>query len=288
MDAVLGAAGLRTSVHYFPPGDPRFAGADSATLAREVAGLIRSAGYSIANLDLTLLAERPRIEIARGRDASGDRRAVSSSNPIAWDSRRRRSRGSARSVAARGSPARRSCCSNALGNGVSASASPLRALADGLAPSGERAHGAVQLARRAGARAGRSCCASRTPTPIASRRAPKRGILERPALARAHLGRGARIGGAYGPYRQSERRASYEEAAGRLLDAGGVSVVSARTPGDRCRREARTRSAGAPSGHRGRLSRDRGLRKRSSRSGGRGVTRCGFACRSSRCRAGVA
>lgn len=61
MDALLGAAGLPDIGHYFPPGDPRFASANSATLAREVAGLIRSAGYRIANLDLTLLAERPKI-----------------------------------------------------------------------------------------------------------------------------------------------------------------------------------------------------------------------------------
>jgi 2-C-methyl-D-erythritol 4-phosphate cytidylyltransferase/2-C-methyl-D-erythritol 2,4-cyclodiphosphate synthase len=61
MDALLGAAGLPDIGHYFPPGDPRFAGADSLVLAREVAGYVKSAGFSIVNLDLTLLAERPRI-----------------------------------------------------------------------------------------------------------------------------------------------------------------------------------------------------------------------------------
>ena len=61
MDALLGAAGLPDIGHYFPPDDPRFAGANSATLAREVAGCVRAAGFRIANLDLTLLAERPRI-----------------------------------------------------------------------------------------------------------------------------------------------------------------------------------------------------------------------------------
>ena len=61
MDALLGAAGRPDIGHYFPPGDPRFAGADSATLAREVADHLLVSGFRIANLDLTLLAERPRI-----------------------------------------------------------------------------------------------------------------------------------------------------------------------------------------------------------------------------------
>jgi len=71
MDALLGAAGLPDIGHYFPPGDPRFGGADSASLAREVAGHLRSAGFRIANLDLTLLAERPKIRERVGamRDA---------------------------------------------------------------------------------------------------------------------------------------------------------------------------------------------------------------------------
>jgi len=61
MDAVLGAAGLEDIGAFFPPEDPRFAGADSAELARQVACEVRNAGYGISNLDLTLLAERPRI-----------------------------------------------------------------------------------------------------------------------------------------------------------------------------------------------------------------------------------
>jgi 2-C-methyl-D-erythritol 4-phosphate cytidylyltransferase/2-C-methyl-D-erythritol 2,4-cyclodiphosphate synthase len=61
MDALLGAAGLPDIGHYFPPGDPRFASADSASLAREVAGHVRAVGFRIANLDLTLLAERPKV-----------------------------------------------------------------------------------------------------------------------------------------------------------------------------------------------------------------------------------
>lgn len=61
MDAVLGAAGLEDIGALFPPGDPRYAGADSRGLAAQVARLAADAGFEIVNLDVTLLAERPRI-----------------------------------------------------------------------------------------------------------------------------------------------------------------------------------------------------------------------------------
>lgn len=61
MDAVLGAAALPDIGHRFPPGDARFAGADSARLAGEVAGAVRARGLAVVNLDLTVLAERPKI-----------------------------------------------------------------------------------------------------------------------------------------------------------------------------------------------------------------------------------
>jgi 2-C-methyl-D-erythritol 2,4-cyclodiphosphate synthase len=61
MDALLGASGLPDIGHYFPPADPRFDGADSVVLGRQVCGHVREAGFEIVNLDLTILAERPRI-----------------------------------------------------------------------------------------------------------------------------------------------------------------------------------------------------------------------------------
>jgi 2-C-methyl-D-erythritol 4-phosphate cytidylyltransferase / 2-C-methyl-D-erythritol 2,4-cyclodiphosphate synthase len=61
MDAALGAAGLPDIGHFFPPDDARFRNADSATLAREVAAQIAAAGFAVVNLDLTVLAERPKI-----------------------------------------------------------------------------------------------------------------------------------------------------------------------------------------------------------------------------------
>ncbi|EKP94826.1 2-C-methyl-D-erythritol 2,4-cyclodiphosphate synthase [Thermaerobacter subterraneus] len=61
MDAVLGAAGLPDIGHWFPPGDPRWAGASSASLAARVAGLVRRHGWEPAQLDLTVVAEEPRL-----------------------------------------------------------------------------------------------------------------------------------------------------------------------------------------------------------------------------------
>lgn len=61
MDAVLGAAALPDIGFHFPPGDPRFSGADSRELARAVARLLAQAGGVIVNIDLTVLAERPKI-----------------------------------------------------------------------------------------------------------------------------------------------------------------------------------------------------------------------------------
>ena len=61
MDALLGAAALGDIGALFPPDDPRFEGADSRELAGEVAQRLHEAGYEAVNLDLTLLAERPRV-----------------------------------------------------------------------------------------------------------------------------------------------------------------------------------------------------------------------------------
>lgn len=74
MDAFLGAAGLDDIGVWFPPEDPAFAGSDSRVLAREVAARVAAAGFEPVNLDLTLLAERPRIRDRRAemRNAIAD------------------------------------------------------------------------------------------------------------------------------------------------------------------------------------------------------------------------
>jgi 2-C-methyl-D-erythritol 2,4-cyclodiphosphate synthase len=61
MDALLGAAALGDIGGHFPPGDARYAGADSRALLREVAKLVSAGRFRVENCDLTLLAEVPRI-----------------------------------------------------------------------------------------------------------------------------------------------------------------------------------------------------------------------------------
>ena len=61
MDALLGAAALGDIGKLFPDSDPRYAGADSLQLATEVALCIRDAGYEIGNIDVTVLAQRPKL-----------------------------------------------------------------------------------------------------------------------------------------------------------------------------------------------------------------------------------
>jgi 2-C-methyl-D-erythritol 2,4-cyclodiphosphate synthase len=61
MDALLGAVAAGDIGLHFPPGDARFAGADSRSLLREVAKKIAALGFTVVNCDLTAIAEAPRI-----------------------------------------------------------------------------------------------------------------------------------------------------------------------------------------------------------------------------------
>ena len=61
MDAMLGALALGDIGLLFPDIDPRFKGADSASLTREVRELCLQKGYSVSNLDITILCEEPKI-----------------------------------------------------------------------------------------------------------------------------------------------------------------------------------------------------------------------------------
>ena len=66
-DALLGAAALGDIGQHFPDNDPAYAGADSRALLRRVVALVRAAGYAVANVDVTVLAQRPKL--APHRDA---------------------------------------------------------------------------------------------------------------------------------------------------------------------------------------------------------------------------
>lgn len=62
MDAMLGALSLGDIGHYFPPSDPKWAGADSLVLLAQVDQLIRTEGWRISNIDSVVIAERPKLK----------------------------------------------------------------------------------------------------------------------------------------------------------------------------------------------------------------------------------
>lgn len=60
-DAVLGAAALGDIGTHFPPSDPKWKGAESAKLLAAVMELVRAEGWTLVNIDSTIVAERPKI-----------------------------------------------------------------------------------------------------------------------------------------------------------------------------------------------------------------------------------
>jgi 2-C-methyl-D-erythritol 2,4-cyclodiphosphate synthase len=62
MDAMLGALSLGDIGHYFPPTDPKWAGADSLVLLSQVNELIITHGWRIGNIDSVVVAERPKLK----------------------------------------------------------------------------------------------------------------------------------------------------------------------------------------------------------------------------------
>ena len=62
MDALLGAAGLRDIGYHFPDTDMRYKGADSMALLGCVAEKIATAGYRVGNVDVTMIAQKPKLK----------------------------------------------------------------------------------------------------------------------------------------------------------------------------------------------------------------------------------
>lgn len=61
MDALLGAAALGDIGRHFPDSDPRYEGADSLALLREVCRILREAGFEPGNVDATIVAQAPKL-----------------------------------------------------------------------------------------------------------------------------------------------------------------------------------------------------------------------------------
>ena len=62
MDALLGAAAMRDIGYHFPDTDMAYKGADSRVLLRAVKEKLDAAGYKVGNMDVTLIAQRPKLK----------------------------------------------------------------------------------------------------------------------------------------------------------------------------------------------------------------------------------
>lgn len=62
MDAMLGALSLGDIGLYFPPSDPKWAGADSQVLLAQVNQLLIDRGWQIGNIDSVVIAEQPKLK----------------------------------------------------------------------------------------------------------------------------------------------------------------------------------------------------------------------------------
>ncbi len=60
-DALLGAAGLGDIGKHFPDTDPQYKGADSLLLLKIVAERVKEAGYRVSNIDVTMIAQKPKL-----------------------------------------------------------------------------------------------------------------------------------------------------------------------------------------------------------------------------------
>ena len=60
-DALLGAAALGDIGKHFPDTDEKYKGADSRALLREVVALIGNKGYSVSNIDATIVMQKPKL-----------------------------------------------------------------------------------------------------------------------------------------------------------------------------------------------------------------------------------
>lgn len=60
-DAILGAAALGDIGKHFPDNDPTYEGADSLLLLKQCVALVAEKGYSVGNIDATVIAQRPKL-----------------------------------------------------------------------------------------------------------------------------------------------------------------------------------------------------------------------------------
>jgi 2-C-methyl-D-erythritol 2,4-cyclodiphosphate synthase len=90
-DALLGAAGLGDIGQHFPDTDARWAGADSIEMLRQVAEMLLGAGWTAANVDCSVVCERPKLGPRRGEMEA--RLADAAGAPVSVKGRRAESLG---------------------------------------------------------------------------------------------------------------------------------------------------------------------------------------------------
>ncbi len=61
-DALLGAAGLGDIGRHFPDTDPKYKGADSLKLLEIVGEKVKAAGYRVSNIDVIMIAQKPKLK----------------------------------------------------------------------------------------------------------------------------------------------------------------------------------------------------------------------------------
>lgn len=62
MDALLGAAGMGDIGRHFPDTDPQYKGISSMKLLAHVSAILHSAGYTVGNIDVTMIAQKPKLK----------------------------------------------------------------------------------------------------------------------------------------------------------------------------------------------------------------------------------
>lgn len=85
-DALLGAAGLGDIGQHFPDTDPQWQGADSLRLLGHVAGLVRAEGWTIGNVDCSVVCEIPKLALRR--DEMQERLTAATGAPVSVKGRR--------------------------------------------------------------------------------------------------------------------------------------------------------------------------------------------------------
>lgn len=85
-DALFGAAGLGDIGQHFPDTDPQWKGADSIELLRHAAGLVTAAGWSVGNVDCSVVCEVPKL--APRRDEMQARLSEAVGAPVTVKGRR--------------------------------------------------------------------------------------------------------------------------------------------------------------------------------------------------------